>query len=79
VDRGELRRPGGEDASKAAEDLQLTLIPCEPHYAMRTFKMPLHHCDPFDRMLITTSLSESVPIISQDSEFKSSRGLKLIW
>lgn len=67
------------DASKAAEDLRLTLIPFEPHHAMRMFELPLHHRDPFDRMLIATALSESVPIISQDSEFKGYRGLKLIW
>ncbi len=67
------------DASKTAEDLRLTLIPFEPRHAMRMFQLPVHHRDPFDQMLIATALSESVPIISQDSEFKSYRGLKLIW
>jgi PIN domain nuclease of toxin-antitoxin system len=42
------------------------------------FELPLHHRDPFDRMLIATALSEGVPIISQDGEFKSYRGLKVI-
>ena len=66
------------DASKAAEDLRLTLIPFEPRHAMRMFELPLHHRDPFDRMLIATALCEGVPIVSQDGEFKSYRGLKVI-
>lgn len=66
------------DASKATEDLQLTLIPFEPRHAMRMFELPLNHRDPFDRMLIATALSEGVPVVSRDSEFKNYRGLKVI-
>ena len=66
------------DTSKAVEDLRLILIPFEPRYAMRMFDLPLHHRDPFDRMLIATALVEDVPIVSRDSEFKSYRGLRVI-
>ena len=64
--------------SKAAEDLRLILIPFEALYAVRLFDLPLHHRDPFDRMLIATALSEDVPIISADREFKNYRGLRII-
>ena len=64
--------------SKAAEDLRLILIPFEARYAVRLFDLPLHHRDPFDRMLIATALSEDVPIISADREFKNYRGLRII-
>ncbi|MGA8028333.1 MAG: type II toxin-antitoxin system VapC family toxin [Bryobacteraceae bacterium] len=67
------------DVSKAAEDLRLTLVPFEPRHAVHLFDLPLHHRDPFDRMLIATALSEGVPIISQDSEFRKYRGLRVIW
>lgn len=43
------------------------------------FDLPLHHRDPFDRMLIATALSEDVPIVSLDSEFKAYWGLKVIF
>ena len=66
------------NASKAVEDLRLTLIPFEPRHAMRMFALPLHHRDPFDRMLIATALSESVPIITGDAEFREYRGLKVV-
>lgn len=67
------------DTSKAADDLRVVLIPFEPRHAIRMFELPLQHRDPFDRMLIATALSEGIPIISQDSEFKRYRGLKVIW
>jgi PIN domain nuclease of toxin-antitoxin system len=67
------------ETSKATEDLRLIVIPFEPRYAMRMFDLPLHHRDLFDRMLIATALSEDVPIISGDREFKSYRGLRVVY
>ena len=32
--------------------------------------LPLHHKDPFDRMIIASSISEGLRIISNDGEFK---------
>lgn len=66
------------DTLKAIQDLRLILIPFEPRHAMLMFDLPLHHRDPFDRMLIATALSEAVPIITADVEFKGYRGLKVI-
>ncbi|HEY6990613.1 MAG TPA: type II toxin-antitoxin system VapC family toxin [Bryobacteraceae bacterium] len=66
------------DTVKAAEDLRLIMIPFEPRYAIRMFDLPLHHRDPFDRMLIATALSEDIPIVSGDTEFKRYRGLRVI-
>jgi PIN domain nuclease of toxin-antitoxin system len=39
------------DTLKAIQDLRLILIPFEPRHAMLMFDLPLHHRDPFDRML----------------------------
>lgn len=58
--------------------MRLILIPFEPRHAIRMFDLPLHHRDPFDRMLIATALSEGVPIITDDKEFNAYRGLKVI-
>ncbi|MGH8101361.1 MAG: type II toxin-antitoxin system VapC family toxin [Chthoniobacterales bacterium] len=66
------------DAARAIDDLRLIMIPFELRYAMRMFNLPLHHRDPFDRMLIATALCEDIPIISQDRDFKNYRGLKII-
>ena len=33
--------------------------------------LPLHHRDPFDRLLIAQALTEGLPIVSADSMFDS--------
>jgi len=40
--------------------------------------MPFHHRDPFDRMIIAQSLTESLPLISADTAFDS-YGIARIW
>jgi PIN domain nuclease of toxin-antitoxin system len=32
-------------------------------------KLPLHHRDPFDRLLIAQAMVEQIPILSADSAF----------
>lgn len=41
-------------------------------------KLPLHHGDPFDRILIAQSLSELLPLVSADPQFEK-YAAKLIW
>jgi PIN domain nuclease of toxin-antitoxin system len=38
-------------------------------HTIRTASLPFHHRDPFDRMLIAQSLTESIPIVSGDAVF----------
>lgn len=64
---------------QAAADLRLTIIPFAPQHAYRLFKLPQHHRDPFDRMLIATALVEGVPIVSSDIQFKRYKGLTVLW
>lgn len=44
----------------------------------RLEKLPLHHRDPFDRILIAQSLNESLPLVSADPQFKKYK-VELIW
>lgn len=64
---------------EAIRDLQLTVISFEPRHAYRMFSLPLHHRDPFDRMIIATAVEEGVPLIGADRQFRRYRGLKVIW
>lgn len=32
-------------------------------------KMPFHHCDPFDRLMIAQAISEKMPVVSIDAAF----------
>jgi PIN domain nuclease of toxin-antitoxin system len=64
---------------KGAVDLRLTIIPFEPRHAYKLFALPLHHRDPFDRMIIATALVEDIPLLGGDREFRNYKGLKVIW
>ena len=69
-----------QQKTKAEIDgLELRLLPYTPQHAYQLFTLPLHHKDPFDRMLIATALSEQIPIVSGDRQFKKYKGLEVIW
>jgi len=40
--------------------------------------LPLHHRDPFDRVLIAQSLEENLPLVSANQQFEK-YAVKLIW
>jgi len=44
----------------------------------KIISLPLHHRDPFDRLLISQSLVEQIPIVSIDSIFDS-YGVQRLW
>lgn len=41
-------------------------------------KLPFHHKDPFDRLIIAQSLAENIPIITKDSLFQNYL-TRIIW
>ena len=45
---------------------------------MKLSKLPLHHNDPFDRLIISQSIAEKLILISKDTEFAQYQ-IKLIW
>jgi PIN domain nuclease of toxin-antitoxin system len=46
------------------------LLPLQPQYILKLEELPYHHRDPFDRILIASALSEKMPIVSVDENFK---------
>jgi len=45
-------------------------LPIQIHHATRVYELPLHHNDPFDRLLIAQSQVESMPLISVDANIR---------
>lgn len=43
-------------------------LPIQIQHAAHVYKLPMHHADPFDRLLIAQSQLESMPLISVDAE-----------
>lgn len=68
-----------DEVSQAASDLLVNFVPFKVLHALRLFDLPMHHKDPFDRMLIATALVENVPIVTTDRYFKDYKGVSVIW
>src|SRR5258708_12571729 len=47
---------------QAVRDLRLSILPFDARHAYEMFRLPLHHRDPFDRMIIATALVVKMPI-----------------
>jgi PIN domain nuclease of toxin-antitoxin system len=50
----------------AANDFQI--LPIVPKHTALLTTMPLHHKDPFDRLLVAQALSETIPLVSADPQ-----------
>jgi PIN domain nuclease of toxin-antitoxin system len=65
-----------------ADDLQhlhgFTLLPIEPAHLARLAQLPLHHRDPFDRLLIAQALETGATAVTNDRHWKKYR-CKLQW
>ena len=63
------------------EQLQIndfTLLPIAVSHVARVVALPFHHRDPFDRLIISQSLVEAVPVVSSDTLFDQ-YGADRIW
>jgi PIN domain nuclease of toxin-antitoxin system len=46
---------------------------------IRVHNLPLHHRDPFDRLLIAQALENGMPILSSDSKFDAYAGINRVF
>jgi PIN domain nuclease of toxin-antitoxin system len=68
---GKLRLPCAvEDyVTTRSAETRVTPLPITQLHAMESAALPLHHLDPFDRILIAQARLESVAVLSADSAF----------
>ena len=53
-------------------------LPVSLDHALATASLPLHHGDPFDRLLIAQSRVENIPVVTADPHFKR-YGVEVLW
>jgi PIN domain nuclease of toxin-antitoxin system len=46
---------------------QFRLLDVSVSHVLRVSVLPLHHRDPFDRMIVAQSLTETLPVVSNDT------------
>ena len=49
----------------------IDVLPIEPSHIYALERLPLHHKDPFDRLLIAQSIIIEFPFLSKDTEFEN--------
>jgi PIN domain nuclease of toxin-antitoxin system len=54
------------------------ILPIETWHTSLLTRLPMHHKDPFDRLLIAQAHYEGIPIVSIDEKFDAYR-IKRIW
>jgi PIN domain nuclease of toxin-antitoxin system len=51
--------------------LGVRVLPIRARHALRLMRLPLHHRDPFDRMILAQAHAEGLPVVTSDSAFKA--------
>ncbi|AFY86875.1 type II toxin-antitoxin system VapC family toxin [Chroococcidiopsis thermalis] len=49
----------------------IELLEIQPEHLDELAKLPFHHKDPFDRLIIAQSLAECIPVVTKDEIFGS--------
>lgn len=60
----------GPDLLQKARDNQLIDLPITAELALSVATMPLHHADPFDRLLVAQALERDLILITADDVLK---------
>lgn len=64
--------------AKKLKENGVSVLPLTFAHVRRLEEVPLHHRDPFDRILIAQSVEEKLPIVSSDIIFQR-YDVELIW
>jgi PIN domain nuclease of toxin-antitoxin system len=55
-----------------------TVLPIRPDPVLDVHTLPLHHRDPFDRLLLVQALAEDIPLLSRGPQF-APYSVNVIW
>lgn len=67
-----------ELVSSQIYDNAIKLLGIQPEHLDELSKLPFHHKDPFDRLIIAQSLAEKIPIVTKDSAF-GGYSITILW
>jgi PIN domain nuclease of toxin-antitoxin system len=73
-----LPLPAGPFLTGELSSNHVRLLPVSLSHVLRVEELPLHHRDPFDRLLIAQSIEEGWPIVTSDPWF-SRYPVDVIW
>ena len=78
VGKLKLPRPFGELIPEQLMQNEIAILRFELSHMTRYVDLPLHHRDPFDRLIVVQSQMEEMPLVSKDETF-GSYDVDLLW
>jgi PIN domain nuclease of toxin-antitoxin system len=60
------------------ERAEVDLLPITPRHADRVAALPMHHRDPFDRLLVAQAQSDELLLVTADSDL-AGYGIETVW
>lgn len=66
VAKGKIDVP--RDLEQQVENSRFEVLPITMRHALASTKLPKHHGDPFDRMLVAQAASEGLTLVTADTE-----------
>ena len=73
-----LTQPYSLWMSQALSDLGINILPITVEYADAQARLPKHHGDPFDRLIVAKALVENVSVVSADARMDA-YGITRLW
>jgi len=73
-----LPEPSGPYLVKKLGENRIEVLAIKLDHVLRIETLPLHHRDPFDRILVAQSIEEKLPLITADPIFEH-YSVELIW
>jgi len=80
VQSGKLNLPApvGRYVIRKLAENRIEILPISVDHLLAFERLPMHHRDPFDRMLIAQSLEEKLPVVTADRIF-TRYAIEVIW
>ncbi len=67
------------DLEEEAQERKIVTLNVTTKLFLNVANLPFHHNDPFDRVIISQSQLENIPIISADGKFQDYEEINCIW
>ena len=64
-----LTFPFAERVERQVLGNAIEVLPVLPAHLDRLVRLPFHHKDPFDRLILAQAIAENVPVVSRDADF----------
>jgi PIN domain nuclease of toxin-antitoxin system len=78
VGKLELGRPLHRLFADLVTDQGVVVLPISHEHCTRLAELPLHHRDPFDRMLVAQAQEQGVPILTADPKLAAYE-VEIVW